>query len=240
MAMNLTPDRHRFDRRFFLFTAAGFILIVLAGFAQTYYLKSVFGSPQLRTLTHLHGLVMSAWVVFFAVQVFWVRQRAVKRHMQMGMAGVALAALVVVTGIAVAIESARLGSATAPPDIPPLPFLIVPLGDIVIFALLFGAAVYWRKNAANHKRLMLLTVLNFLPPAVARIPIPALQSLGPLWFFGLPDLLAITFVAYDTWKNGRLNRVFAVGATLLILSHPIRIMVSGTDTWLRFAAWLTG
>ena len=62
--------------------------------------------------------------------------------------------------------------------------MIVPLFDLLMFVILFGAAVYYRRRPAAHKRLMLLTAVNFLPPTIARIPVAALQGLGPFWFFG--------------------------------------------------------
>ncbi len=43
-------------------------LIVFAGFAPTYYLKTVFGTPDLTTLKHVHGVVMTAWFALFATQ----------------------------------------------------------------------------------------------------------------------------------------------------------------------------
>jgi hypothetical protein len=76
---------------------------------------------------------------------------------------------------------------------------------------------------------MLLTVLNFFPPAIARIPLEAVTAAGPLFFFGLPTVLAIGFVAYDTWRNRSLNKLFLTGAILLIVSYPLRLMLSGTD-----------
>ncbi|MDQ3220871.1 MAG: hypothetical protein M3Q26_09045, partial [Acidobacteriota bacterium] len=98
---------------------------------------------------------------------------------------------------------------------------------------------YYRRQPANHKRLILLTILNFLPPAVARIPIVSLQSLGPIWFFGFPDILAVIFVIVDTWRHKKLNKVFLAGTLLMIVSHPLRLMLSGTEAWLRFATWIT-
>ena len=55
--------------------------------------------------------------------------------------------------------------------------MIVPLFDLLMFVILFGAAVYYRRRPAAHKRLMLLTAVNFLPPTIARIPVAALQGL---------------------------------------------------------------
>ena len=83
----------------------------------------------------------------------------------------------VVVGFITALRAARYGSASTPQDVPPLAFMIVPLFDLLMFVILFGAAVYYRRRPAAHKRLMLLTAVNFLPPTIARIPVAALQGL---------------------------------------------------------------
>ena len=36
-----------------------------------------------------------------------------------------------------------------------------------------------------------------------------------------------------------LNKVFLIGSIVLIASYPLRLMISGTDAWTSFAAWLT-
>jgi len=240
VAINDAFDWRRSDRRLFAIVAIGFAVVVLIGFAKTYYLKFAFDSPGLpSTLVHIHGLIMTAWVAFFALQVWLIRSKKPKVHMNLGMIGIVLATLVVVVGFFTAVAGAKKGSTSAPPDIPPLAFFVVPFFDLVIFAGLFVAAIYYRTNPADHKRLMLLTAISFLPPAVARIPIATLQSLGPLFFFGIPTIVAIGLLAYDTWRTGKLNNRFLVGAILLIASYPIRIAVSVTETWMAFATWLT-
>ena len=86
---------------------------------------------------------------------------------------------------------------------------------------------------------MLLTVLNFVPPAIARFPFGLTNTYGPLWFYGVPGVLTIIFVVVDTWRNKNLNKVFLAGAILLIASHWLRLAVSSSDAWVNFATWLT-
>lgn len=227
------------ERRLFLATAILFVLIVVAGFARTYYLKGVFAAPPLASpLVHAHGLVMTAWVILVVTQVWLIRSHNVARHQRIGMAGVWVAALVVVAGFFTAISAAKNGSASFPPNIPPLAFMAVPMFDLVMMVILVGGAIYYRRQPANHKRLMLLAVINLLPPAIARLPIPGLAVLGPLFFFGLPTLLTLIALVYDRWHSGSFNRVFVIGSVLLIASYPIRLMIAGTDAWMRFAQWL--
>lgn len=240
MATNQPFDWRRSDRRLFLVSAIIFVLIVVAGFGRTYYFKMFTGTPALPgTLVHLHGIVMSAWVALFIAQIWLIRTKRARVHMSLGMLGIALAIVVIVVGFFTAAAAAKYGTTSAPPEIPPLSFLIVPFLDIVLFAVFFGAAIYYRKIPANHKRLMLLTAINFLPPAVARIPLDVFSKLGPLFFFGVPSLLVIGLLIYDTRRTGKLNKAFLIGGLILIASYPLRIVISGTAAWMSFAAWVT-
>ena len=228
-----------FDRRLFLVAAILFPLIVLAGFARTYYLRVFFDVPALPSpVVHAHGLVMTAWVALFVTQVWFISSRRVKLHQRLGYMGVGLGVLIIVTGMPTALRAAKYGSPSTPPDVAPLAFMIVPLFDLLMFAILFGAAVYYRRRPAAHKRLMLLTAVNFLPPAIARIPVASLQALGPLWFFGLPTVLMLLCLGLDARRNG-VHRVFLIGIALLIGSYAVRLAIMGTGTWMQVAQWMT-
>ena len=126
------------------------------------------------------------------------------------------------------------------PGYTPIEFFIVPIGDMLVFAALFGAAIYYRKNAANHKRLMLVTVLNFLPPSIGRLPLAFIPDLGAWWFWGVPAVIAVLFLLVDTWRNERFNRVFAAAIALLVLSGPVRLFIARTEAWTQFAGWILG
>lgn len=229
------------EKRFYMFAAVLFALAVVIGFARTYYLKAFFDVPPLSShLVQIHGGVMSAWVALFMTQVLLVRTKNIRVHQSLGFIGVGLAVLIILSGFFTAIAAGKNGAMSFPPDVPRLSFLAIPIFDLAIFAILFAGAVYYRKKAAIHKRLMLLTAIGFLPPALARFPIPGILELGPLFFFGVPSLVAIFALGYDTWHIGKLNRVFLAGTVLLVASYPLRIVFSGTETWLGFATWLTG
>jgi hypothetical protein len=239
-ALNEALDRRVFDRRLFMAAAIAFPLIVLAGFGRTYYFKGFFDVPPLASLlVHLHGLLMTAWVALFMTQVWFVSSRRIRLHQRLGYSAIALAVLIVAVGFVTAVRAAKFGAASTPPGISPVAFLIVPLFDLLMFAVLFGGAVYYRKKPAQHKALMLLTAVNFVPPAIARIPIAALQAAGPLWFFGFPTAIALVCLGLETWRHGRLNRVFLAGTLLLIASYVVRLALMPTAAWMQIAVWLT-
>ena len=236
MAIDQSIHRSGKDRRLYAWVAVFIPIIVLAGFARTYYLKGLFGTPALPgLLVHLHGIVMTSWVVLFVVQVWLVAARRTRLHQRLGVLGAILAALVLLVGVVTAITAAARGSSPGPP---PLQFLVIPLGDMLIFAILIGMALYFRRRMEIHKRLMLLAAVNLLTPAIARIPLQFIETGGPLVFFGLTDLCVLACIVIDTVKHRRLHPVFVWGMLLIVASQPLRLMLAGTDAWMRFATWL--
>jgi hypothetical protein len=239
MAVNPTVERRVIDRWLFAAAAIVFPLIILAGFARTYYFKFFFNTPTLPLLNHLHGFVMTTWVALFVTQVWLISKRRIKTHQLLGFAAIGIAALILIIGFLLATKTAKFGSPSSPVGVPRLQFLIIPLTDLLNFAILFTAAILLRKRSADHKRLMLLTIVNFLPPAVARIPIPSLAALGPLWFFGFSAALALIALIVDWRLSGKMNKVFLIAVLLLISTFVLRLVFMGTVAWMRLATWLT-
>ena len=137
----------------------------------------------------------------------------------------------------VAIRAVQLGH--APTGVPSLSFLIIPLGDIVIFAVLVAMAFFYRRRPEIHKRLMVVSTIAILPPGIARWPWMWVAH-HPLRFFGVADLILLTCVLYDVVRTRRFNPVYLWGGSLLALSHPLRLELAHTQVWMTFARWITG
>jgi hypothetical protein len=212
-------------------------LIVLAGFAPTYYLKGVFAARDLDTLRHAHGAIMTTWFVLFFVQARLVAARRIATHRQLGVAGIFVAMMVVAVGISLGITAARAG-VTPVPGVSPLTFLVLPFGEMFTFSVLFVAAIALRRRADYHKRLMLLATLAMLAPAFARFPTELVGAGGPVAFFGLTDLVIAGCIAYDSFRNRRLHPAFAAGFAVVVVSQVGRLVISGTPQWMEFARWL--
>jgi hypothetical protein len=235
--VDATLGRKSAERRFYIGAAVVALLVVLTGFARSYYLKGAFGAPELTALKHLHGLVMTAWFTLFFVQVMLVETGRTPVHRKLGVVGAIVAVLVVVVGTTTALVGAKNGATPGPP---PLVFLAIPLGDMVVFSVLVTAAILYRKRSDIHKRLMLTATLGILGAAVARIPIDFLQAGGLPAFFGVVDVLLLAFVAIDTVKNRRLHPAFIAGVLVVIGSQAARFLIAGTPQWTTFARWLVG
>lgn len=240
MAANVSVLAPRLaERKLFLAAAIAFPLIVLIGYFRSYYFSFLFDVPSVANrLVHLHAVVMSGWVLYFVMQTFLIRTKNVKLHMTMGMGGVVLAFIVVVTGLATAYD-AQLVRGAAPPGANPHAFFLLPVSDMLLFVIFFAGAIYYRTRSTEHKCLMLLTAIAFVPAALFRIPVvPPEYSM--LWAFGTPAALAAGILAWHTKKHGRLNRVFALGVALVIAAVPLRPFLMETDMWLSFVGSLAG
>jgi hypothetical protein len=132
--------------------AIAIAITVFAGFSRTYFLKAYYGTPELSHLLHLHGLVFTTWVLFFLAQTTLVAAGKTYLHRRMGVAGAVLAAIVVVLGTTTAILRVKGGSAPIP-GVSGLSFLAIPLFDMLVFAILVGSALYFRRRLEAHKRL---------------------------------------------------------------------------------------
>lgn len=238
MAINADVRRSGRDHRLYKWFAILMPLIVLVGFAQTYYLRGILNGPALPSLlVHVHGAVMTSWVILFVVQVWLVASRRTKVHQRLGIIGALLALLVLIIGVMTAVYAAARGASPGPP---PLQFLVVPLGDMLLFAIFVGSALYFRRRLDIHKRLMLIGAVNLLTAAIARIPLNFILTGGPLVFFGLTDLCLVAFVLFDTIKHRKLHPVFLWGTLVFIASQPLRLLLAGTGGWMQFATWLVG
>ncbi len=210
-------------------------LVALVGFARTFYLKAFFGTPALSRLVLLHGIVMTLWVALYVVQTWLVASHRIHIHRRLGIFGALWAGVVLVVGTTTGIVAAKHGHSPGPP---PLIFLVVPLGDMVVFGVLVSAALWLRNKRESHRRLMLLATLGILTAAFARIQLGFIQSHLPLTAFLLTDFTVLAFVAYDSVKHRRLHPAFGWGGLLIFASLPLRIWLSGTGAWMQFATWL--
>jgi hypothetical protein len=207
----------RRDHIFYTGTAVLAACLVFAGFARTFYLRSATFRPLAPPLL-VHGVLFSSWFVLLVAQVSLV------------------AALMVVVGIVTTLYATRLAAPNAGADA--LAFMTTPLFDILLFALLSGAGLAYRRQPETHKRLMLLATIAIFPPAIARLPFAFIAEGGPWEVFAVADAILVACVAYDTIVRRRLNPVFACGALVIIVSQPLRIAIGGSHAWQTFAASL--
>ncbi|HYN03649.1 MAG TPA: hypothetical protein VE359_14470 [Vicinamibacteria bacterium] len=232
----------RAERAFFGGMSALIAVTILLGFARTYYLRPLVAapSPPLPTLTsliHVHGLLFTGWIVVLVVQTCLVAARRVDVHRRLGIAGVALAVLMIGVGTLTALQGVVRG--VSPGGIEPRRFLAMPLFALLVFGLLLFAGIRARRDPQSHKRLVLLATIALLPPALARWMIVYL-GLAPPFVLAVSMMFILPLVVWD-WKTlGRLHPVTLWGGLLVVASGPLRLAIAFTPAWLAFADWAVG
>ena len=232
MSAAIHPAAFAFGRRFFAIAAWLLAFLVAIGFAKTYYLKLAFATPALPWLVHVHGALITAWFVLFAVQAALIGARRVDLHRRLGAFGAALAvAIVLVSPLVLVRATAR---EIASPDVDPFWFVIFGVDAVILadFAVLVAAAIAFRRQSDIHKRLMLLATASMLLPALGRMPL----SVFATWFLFYAAVLVP--VAIDTIRHRRLHPAFGWGAPAVLASQQLAYFGTQTTAWKDFTSWL--
>jgi hypothetical protein len=181
--------------------------------------------------------VFFAWNLLLVLQVRLIAGARSALHRRIGGLGAALAAAMVVLGVASALIAAARPAGFVGVTVPPLQFLAIPMFDIALFAGFVWMAIVQRSDPQSYKRWMLLATVNLLAAANARLP--GMLAYGPLAFWILTDLFIAALVVWDLRARGRLHAATVWGGLTIVVSQPLRLVVSGTAGWLAFASWAT-
>lgn len=211
--------------------------VVVYGFGHTVESKLIHGNPRRPILLWVHAFLFSGWVAFYIAQSVLVRIRRVKLHRTLGWAGAALGTSMVVTGPWVAVVMARFDTNQlhrANRDA----FLIVPLSDMVVFAICFGLAVLWRTKPERHRRLMLIATCALTGAAFGRMPVMH----APLYFYSGIDGLILLGVLRDLAVSRRIHTIYLIAIPLLIAWQTVagEIFMHRAGFWIRIAHGLLG
>ena len=237
-------------RTFYVWMAALFVLIAFSGFAETYWLQLPAGTFTGSPLLHLHGILFSAWTLFFLSQTWLAASGRMQHHRAWGVAGVSLATAMVFVSLATGIASMQKGVADGYAHAA-RGFAIVPLTSAVLFAVLVAWAVVTVKTSETHKRLMMLATLSILQAPLGRFffltigggggpgsrpgsgpPAPVVTTAGP---GVLVAVLILAITLYDWRKNGRLHPVYLIGGAAVVLLELGRVALGDTPQWQAIA-----
>ena len=208
-------------------------LVIFVGFSRTYYLKFHFPmSPALSRLVHIHGLVFTAWVLYFILQTTLIAGGNPRLHRKLGITGAILGSAMIVLGLLVSFRAVRLHHGGGPYDGETI--FLVGLGDLFTFALFFILGYLRRRDREAHQRLMLLAMAAGLAgPALGRLGIMGVPS--PLLAL-ISFSLLLAGPAYDLWTRRRIHPVYIYGCLFAtVTAAPIRFAIGATPWWHRMA-----
>ena len=223
------------DRLFFSGIVLLVLIAVLVGFARTYFLAGVFWANLANAMVHVHGALFTLWIALLLAQVALVASHRTRWHMRLGVAGMFLAPLMVITGFATLIAAIKRKF------VPPPVLQIITAQDILLlclFAFLITWAFLARRDAPTHKRLVLCATFLIIIPAIARWPIVGNIALNPIPFYlcvnGFPALL----VVYDLWTRRSPHRATICGVALMIILQLAVLPLARTALIGHTIAWL--
>lgn len=203
------------------------MVIVAAGF-WPFYAALPGGPPPAHWVVYVHAGIFTGWMGLLLAQAVLVSRRRVGAHQRLGRLGMYFGALVLLTGLAVTIaapvDHVAAGRWTLDEA---AGFLILPLGDMVLFGGFFIAAMQYRRSKETHKRLMVLATTALLFAPAARFAGDA-GRLAILLVWWLPLGLAI---AHEVVTRRRVERVYLVGMAVMLVAFS-RILLMESEAWL--------
>lgn len=236
--------RHRLDPIMIRSLVAMIWIGILAGFVPDIvgHIRSYgFVYPP---IVHLHALAFVGWLLLLTLQVTLVGTGRVALHRRLGVIGMALAPAMVVLGLSVGVivDRAAFGTKLWNPA-----FLSIQVGDMLAFAGVVGAAFALRRDAAAHKRLILLSTIYLTDAGFGRFFVIFLPGLGGPGWWGFylggsiePDLLIVALGVYDVATRGRLHPVYLPAVLWLGTMQACSIAAYFTPAWRSVASRLLG
>lgn len=239
----IAPPRVSAERRFYMAMILAMIATVVFGFARSIFLRPLFPDfpvPQ-EPFFYVHGVLYFGWLALMLTQASLISARNTALHMRLGVIAYALVPAMIVMGVIGSLIAARRPTGFVGVPVPPLQFLAVVLGDMMMFGLFAGLAlVYRRSQPQAHKRFIILAAIVLMDPSIGRWPIDALAQIPDFSLWLKLILFFVPLVAWDVITLKRLHWATLLGGTVLIVEGLARGPVGTTPQWLAFAQWATG
>jgi uncharacterized membrane protein YozB (DUF420 family) len=235
------------ERNFYLGMGLACALFIVAGFAPTYFLSPFIErpayAPPLSIYLHLHAGIFTAWLLLFVTQTALVRADRRELHRRLGVLGLVVAIAIVTINFMTVIEA--IDSGRASPVGPPIPRLYLALSASLLAGGFVFAGLYWRRNPAAHKRLMLVATISMMGPAMNRFTrqfdLTTLLDMDRV-AIALTATLALYGVCMlnDYRTQRRVHPVYLIGAGIVMASRALAEVVPATAAWQKFASWVLG
>lgn len=244
VATTAFPQRTDPDRNAFLVFIALVWTGVLSGFGTDSFQHVSKHGLDYPLIVHFHAVAFVGFLVLFTVQAALVRAGRVDLHRRLGVAGAALAAVMLVLGPATAITADALAYARrgVTPE-----FMAVQFTDITFFATMVGSALLLRNRPAAHKRLMLMALFYISNAGFARYlnNIPAAAIKDVFWndmvgiYLG-GDTLMLGLGAYDLITRRRLHPAYLIAFAWAICLELTARAGLYSPAWKAFTLHLIG
>lgn len=224
--------------QFYPWIAIALAIVIIAGFSRTYYLRFLSDLPPMTVLVHLHGLVFTAWLALFVAQTRLIAAHRVDWHMKLGIAGVVLAATIILVGLWTVVVGAGTPRVRAT-GLTNAQHTMVGITSIGLFAAFIALGVATRRRSAVHKRYMVLAMIAILSPASSRLM--STFELFEYAYYFVPAVAAAFVIAclvYDWRRHRVVHPAFVIGGAVIVASWPLRYIAARAEWYQPIGEWI--
>jgi hypothetical protein len=248
-----TPRAHAIDRWIYVFTAATFIAIVLAGFIPSSIGKiaamQAGQRPPFPLVMHVHAALMGSFLLLLLTQTVLVATGRQAQHMRLGLVSMVLAPAMVVAGFLLAGTNYHSvwGAAQTQPQLQPVvgileDILLLQLRIGILFPILLWIGLRARRSEPGlHKRMMILATAVAIPAGIDRIPwLPTTMPVSPvttdLWMLAAVSPLLL----WDLARNRYLHRAWWIWLGFVVPVAVLTSLLWDTPWWHATAKGIMG
>jgi hypothetical protein len=230
------PVNRTTERIFFGGMAILLCIVVVIGFAPTYFFAGMVRAPLPSPILHIHGAAFTLWMVLLLVQSALISAHRVAWHRTFGTIAFCLPPVMIVLGTIAGIDALARGVMIGTLD--PATSLSIPLLGIACFAILIFAAWQTRRRPDAHKRLIIIATIDLAGAAFGRLhweKIGVPSAAGPATGMGL---MLLILIGYDLFTLHRLHRSTMWAAPLTFAAEAFAVPIGMTGWWHSFAGFV--
>ena len=223
-------------RYFFVWLGVLYAVVAILGFAPIYR-RYFNGAAQIHWSAHLHGALMSGWLLLYITQGLLAASGSLGTHRRLGAFGIALGVLI---WLSMCIAPVRVRLALSPPPNHPLwGVFALEMAILMLFTIFFAWGISRRRDPETHKRLMTLATAVLLQAAIDRNPWLRMLAgySGTLVFVFPTSLLALIapLVVFDRVTLKRVHPVTLIGIVMVVIAHVVVFQLRRIPAWREFA-----
>lgn len=204
--------------RYFLVAACLALAVTFVGFFKTFILPSARGTFSAPAVIYVHGGLLFLWAALFVAQSVLIQVKKARLHRRLGFLSLGLIPGVVIStaaaGVYVMKRDLSLGGGQTA-----VSSLVGNFTTPIVFAVLAGAGVAYRRRVEIHKRLMLLAMIAVIWPAFFRFRHYFPPVANPEFVFGsaLPNSMVLAAILWELLTVGRVHPVYLTAGVALIV-----------------------
>ena len=213
---------------------ATFLALAIFGFSRTYFGLFPNFSPKITTITHLHGLSVTLWMVLLIVQPLLIWLKKPQLHLLIGKFSYFfvpfLALMMVLT-----IRQGYLRSVGTIPTEALLAFQFVPISAFTVFVVTYALAIFNRQSRHAHRSFMIINALGLLWAAFGRVHLGIGNFKDAVTTAYMIPNLMLLLLFFLSWFRGKPNRIYLLWFGIFMSITAFYYYDSEGSLWLSMA-----